>query len=212
MKTKSGELVDLLTAILTSSTNAGSQVFKARTWPLKLAAVPALMIDPVYIERKESTGRAAPEFDVTTMVKIRGRVTSPAGLDDAGADICEDALEALKSQIERALINAYPVMLTIERFASIETEFTVTSEAAQNVGELQMTVAMEFKEGPEDFAPIDTSTLGEVAVYPDMANVFDPAGTYTGQHPFPGAVQPAPRTSGPDGRVEGGGLLIDIDP
>lgn len=208
-QTNSGKLVQLLQTLLLASTDAGAQVFVARTWPSKLSALPAIIVDPLYRETKTSLGKNAPQFDTVTTITVRGRVTAAAGPDDEGGLTCAEALETLKWQIERTLINAYPVMLTIEQFVRVDAEFTLSTDGLQNVGELAMAIAMGFYEGPEDFAPIDTSTLEEVAVYSDLVNVFDPQGTYS-QTPFPAV--PAPRTTGPDGRIEGGGLLIDTDP
>ncbi len=49
-------------------------------------------------------------------------------------------------------------------------------------------------------ATVDVTTL---TVDTDLTNIFDPTGTYPNP-PFPSAVTPEPRTSGPDGRAEGG--------
>lgn len=207
-QTNSGVLVELVETLLRSSTNAGSQVWRARTWPAKLEKLPAIIIDPFYSEHRGSLGKNAPQFDTITTVRLRGRVNVAAEADDAGGLAAAAALETLKSQIERTLVNAYPVMLKIEQFVSIDTDFVFSTEGQQNVAELVMSIAMGFYEGPEDFAPIETTDLKEAAVYTDLTNVFDPAGTYA-ETPF--TPVPAPRTTGPDGRVEGGGLLIDTE-
>lgn len=208
LKTKSGALVDQIEALLTGSTGAGENVIVALSWPQTVASLPAILIDPVYTEHRESLGRNAPQFTTVTTIKIHARVTSPDGPDNSGAQAVQDALETLKSQIERNLINAYPLMLQIQQFPAIDTEFDISADAKQPVGELTMTIAMEFYEGPEDFAPIDTAPLTNIKIYTDLQNVFDALGTYVGLTPFPQSVVPAPRTSGPDGRLEGGGVDI----
>lgn len=207
-KSKSGILVDTVEASLKGSTGAGDQVFIARTWPLSLSALPAIMVDPIYRERKQSLGRNAPQFTTITTIQVRGRVTSPAGPDDAGALACAEGLETLKNQIERTVINAAPIMSQIQQFTEIDIEFLLNSEGKQNIGELQMSMSMEFYEGPDDFAPIDADELERVTVYTDLINVASPTNTFN-DTPFPDGNVPAPRDHGPDGRVEGGGLLID---
>ena len=47
------------------------------------------------------------------------------------------------------------------------------------------------------------SAFQEAQIHLDTTTPFDASGTYPNP-PFPDAVQPAPRTSGPDGRAEGG--------
>jgi hypothetical protein len=68
---------------------------------------------------------------------------------------------------------------------------------------------MRFREGPEDFVntEADAVPIKEMSVSTDLINVFDRLGTYSGTL-FPNSVVAAPRASGPDGRLEGGGLLF----
>lgn len=204
----SGALVDQVTTLLTGSTTAGANVFKARTWPLTLETLPALMVDPIYKERREATGKAAAEFQTTTTVTIRGRVTVPAGANDVGSVNLSIALETFKRQIENVLMLGYANRtINIENFPSIDTDFDTSSDAKQPVGEVEMTVTMSFKEAAEDFDQPSTDDLQTVAITTDLLDVFDKTGTYASP-PFPSAVKPAPRTSGPDGRTEGGGALL----
>ena len=58
---------------------------------------------------------------------------------------------------------------------------------------------LEFFELYEPNAPIDLQTI---TLNVDLQNIFDATGTYSNP-PFPAAVVPAPRTTGPDGRDEG---------
>jgi len=211
LKSNGGQLVELSAQLLKGFTDAGERVLIARSWPTKAGALPDLIVDPLYREKKQSLGKNAPQFDTEVVITVRGRVSSPAGVDDAGSFKCGEAIETIKRQIERRLINAYPMMLKIEQFTTIETAFVINTENALAIGEVQMTIGMGIYEGTEDFAATEADMLAEVAIYPDLTNVADPTGTYS-QHPFPNSVVPAPRTTGPDGRVEGGGLVIDTDP
>lgn len=58
----------------------------------------------------------------------------------------------------------------------------------------------------EIFEPARGPDLAGINLYVDSINLFDPNGDYAGQEPFD--VQPAPRTSGPDGRPE---IVADVD-
>lgn len=206
-KTQSDKLLDVVEGLLVDGTSAGGSVYRSRTWPLKIASLPAILINSVYIEDREATGNAAPEFNTTTTFVVVGRVSAPAAEDDKGADLIVAALQRLKREIETTLINAYPLMLEIENFPRIRTEFQVSPDAKEPVGEVVMTFEMRFREGPEDFVntEADAVPLSQMTLTTDLLNVFDPNGTYGGSL-FPNSVLPAPRTSGPDGRTEGGGL------
>jgi hypothetical protein len=208
-KTYSARLIDIIEQLLIDGTSAGGSVYRSRTWPLTIAKLPAILLNSVYIENRESTGNAAPEFNTTTTITIAGRVSAPGETGDYGADLIVPALERLKREIETTIINAYPLMLDIENFPRISTEFEVSREAKDPVGEVRMTFDMRFREGPEDFVntEADAAPIAEMSISTDLVNIFDPSGTYAGTL-FPQSVVPAPRTHGPDGRLEGGGLLF----
>lgn len=208
MLTKSGTIVNLMQATLLNATRAGINVFVGRTWPVRLGEIPVLIVDPLYDERRESQGRAAPEFRTFTTIRLRCRVSAKGQVDDAGGLECRDQLEYIKREIELALINATPIMKLIEGFSGIETAFRLSTEGEQNFGELVMAVSVSFVEGPEDFAPIDTAPLKEMKLYTDFRSPFSPTGTYA-ETPF--SANPPPRTSGPDGRIEGGVDLTNLD-
>lgn len=206
-KTLSGQLLDIVERLLVDGTSAGGAVYRAREWPLTIAKLPALLINSVYVEERESTGNAAPEFHTITTFVVEGRVSAPSSVDDQGSSAINVALERLKREIETTLINAYPLMLEIENFPRISTKFEITPDAKTPLGKVEMTISMRFLEGPECFVDTldDTDPLEEISVSTDLLNVFDPNGTYVDTL-FPQSIPPAPRTSGPDGRIEGGGL------
>jgi hypothetical protein len=138
------------------------------------------------------------------------RVTSTASAGDAGGKAAQDALALLQRQIEVAVINDYDLTKVIQQLAMVDSVTKVSADGRQHIGELTMDFSLEFYQGTEDFAPIAADPITEFAVYSDLINVFDPTGTYPNP-PFAGAVKPAPRSSGPDGRIEGGGLLVEIE-
>ena len=213
MSARSNALVDQFKTLLAAGgTGAGTRVFKARTWSVNLPTLPAILIEPLYREQRKGTGSDGVEFDTVTTITLRGRAAASGNNDDAGGDALATALQTLKGEIENVIVKAWMERTgelgTVSGFTAIESEFVASSEGEKNVGDVVMAFAMAFIEGPDDFPAPTLVELEEVAIYPDLVNVFDPAGTYAPiQHPFPAAVEPAPRTSGPDGRVEGGALI-----
>jgi hypothetical protein len=209
MTTTGDQLAGLMVTALLGKTGAANQVFLPRDWPDDLGVMPILRLTTP-TERKQSLGRSgAQQFTVVATVRVLGRLTAPAQNGDAGAAAVLTALGVLQRQIEVAVINSYDLTLLIQQIAFVEATNRVTSEAKQHVGELVMDFGLEFYQGPEDFAQPTLSALEEMAVFTDLINVYDPNGTYP-TPPFPNAVQPAPRAAGPDGRVEGGGLLVSL--
>lgn len=189
-------------------TIAGANVFEPRDWPTELGIMPILLVQSPR-EVKESLGRnGAPQFTVTTCVHLVGRVTAPATSGDAGAAAVLGVLGVFQRQIEVAVVNYTPLMVLLQQVARVEVNKKVTSDAEQHVGEVTVDLYLEFYQGPEAFCPTTTNPLTEIAIYSDLVNVFDPSGTYANP-PFPSSVESAPRTSGPDGRTEGG-LLIEL--
>ena len=201
--TRTADLRALTVQALLNQTDAGAKVFAALTWPTWDGSYPLIYIQAP-LEDKSSLGpNGAPQFTVTTTMRISARVQGPAKPNNVGAAEIELALERFQEQIEIALINYTPLMSILQQFPFVRIEKIVSSEGAMNQGELVMQVGMEFYQGPEDFYPIPTFDLERVTLDADLAAPFDPSGTYPNP-PFPDAVVPAPRTSGPDGRAEGG--------
>jgi hypothetical protein len=201
--TTSAELRVLSQAALTGQTSAGANVYTALDRPTWAGNCPVIFLQTPS-EDKESLGRnGAPQYVVTTTVRVVARVQQPQEANDAGAAKAELALEQLQAQIEVALINNPALMSKLQQFAWVRVQKQVSGESAVHLGELVMEIGMEFYQGPEDFYPIVGAPIEQITIDADLVNVADPTGTYANP-PFPDAVVPAPRTSGPDGRAEGG--------
>ena len=220
--TTTSELRQITAEALKVGTAAGNNVFAARTWPTWTGSYPIIWVHSP-AEDKESLGRqGGPQFTVTATIRISARIQLKALPKNAASAAMILALEGLQRQIERALINFPPLMSRLQQFPFIRSEMVESDDGDQPVGELVMDVGMEFYQGPEDFYPLEGAIdplpfdpAGEVAgVQPiipldglsitnDLRNVFDPTGTYA-DPPFPDSVTPTPRTTGPDGRAEGG--------
>lgn len=205
--TTSADIRGLFVSALKGATNAGQAVYSPFDWPTSPSAYPLILVH-ARKERKVSLGPTAPEFDVYTTIEIIARTKSPAQVGDAGSAAALTAVEALKAQIEIVLINNPAIWADpaggqrIEQFTTVDSEINTSSEGEMPMAELVMHIEVKFYQGPELFFPIPTNPLQTVAVNADMAQPFDANGTYSNP-PFPSAVNPAPRTSGPDGRNEG---------
>lgn len=193
------------------ATDAGANVFPVLDWPTQDQSYPILYL-ATPLEEKESLGRqGAPQFTVTATFKICARVKTVAQPGGIGAAAAKTALERLHAQIEVALINNPTLMGPIgplQQIPFVHVEKRISADGNQNLGELVFAIGMEFYQGPEDFYPIPTAPLQQITVDADLIQPYDPNGTYPNP-PFPSAVTPAPRTSGPDGRAEGS-LVINL--
>jgi hypothetical protein len=199
--TTSTELMALAVEALIGNTDAGAMVYAPRDWPTFDNTYPVLFVsDPE--EQGDSLGPNAPQFNVVTTLVIEARSqASPVG-DDQGAAFVFDQLEGMRDQIKRALINYTPLMKQLQQFSFFRSRITNDASGDQHLGRLVFEIGLEFYQGPEDFYPYPLNTVDELHLHVDTLNVFDPGGTYPNP-PFPDAVTPAPRTTGPDGRDEG---------
>lgn len=201
--TTAASLRALAVTALTGATSAGNNVFSILDWPTWNGSYPVIYMQTPMEEGASQGPNGAPQFTVTGTLRINARVQTPAQANGAGAASALVALENLQQQILVALINNPDLMGQLQQFPFYRAEKKVDGDGAQNLGELVLDIGMEFYQGPEDFYPITGTPIEEMTVDADLTNVYDPSGTYANP-PFPSAVLPAPRTSGPDGRAEGG--------
>ncbi|SMF48254.1 hypothetical protein SAMN02982917_2359 [Azospirillum oryzae] len=183
----------VVTALRNANTLAADRVFAPRDWPVNSKDMPCLLVAD---EREESRSRGAvgfPALHTTAIITVDGRVE---GVDEVAV---KADLATLRSQIKTAVLTSYEIVRQVEQIAAVRSQVAVSAETKKHVGELRMEFAFSY---PEDFEPVVTDELQGVDVHVDMIAPFDATGTYP-DPPFPDAVQPAPRTSGPDGRDEG---------
>lgn len=205
--TSAADLRTLAVQALTGTTDAGTNVFSILDWPTWSGSYPVIYLQTP-VEDKVGLGpQGAPQFTVTATLRISVRVQTPADAMGAGAAAALAKLEAFQSQVERALINYTPLMVLLQQIPFVRIEKKVDGEGQQNLGEMVIQVGMEFYQGPEDFYQPPLVELDRITVDVDLVDRYDATGTYANPL-FPSAVTPAPRTTGPDGRPEGG---IDIN-
>lgn len=201
--TQTADLRAAAVTALSNITDAGANVFSPLDRPTWAGDYPVIFLTTPE-EQKESLGTdGAPQFTVTATLQVIARVSMNQAQKDAGAAQAMVELEKLQRQIEVALINNPALMSRLQQFAFVRVTKDVNGDGESNLGELKMDFGLEFYQGPEDFYQIQTNPLETITVDGDLANVFDKSGTYS-DPPFPESVASAPRTSGPDGRMEVG--------
>ena len=165
--TTSAEIRTVFAAALKGATDAGQSVYTPFDWPTAGSSYPMIIVR-AQKERKESLGKNAPLFLVTTTVEIVARTKSPALAGDAGSAAALAAAELLKMQIEVALINNPAVWAIpgdvygaqrIQQFASVDSELSTSSDGEMPMAELLMHIDVEFAQGPEDFYPIPSDQV-----------------------------------------------------
>lgn len=144
----------LVVDAIIEKTDAGNRVYSPRDWPTTEEMYPVILVQTL-MEEKQSLGRNAPQFNTITTVRITGRLQELDGehLDD-GANKAYLALERLREQIERAVINSYDLTRQIQQFARVRSTVDLDSAGEGHLAQLLMELDIEYYQGPEDFYPI----------------------------------------------------------
>lgn len=209
-------LVDLIVGLLKAQADAtggladvpSDNIFGIRAWPTQDGQTPQLQF-ALPEEEKRSLGRSGPaQFTVLATLPLMVTVSVDGEELDGGAGAARTQLAAVERAIERAVIGHPELMKRVQQIAFVRRQGRVNADGQEIVGQRVIMFGLEFFQGPEDFYVEDYEALERVEVTVDTLDPFDPAGTY-GSPPFPDAVKPAPRASGPDGRAEGR-LRIDL--
>ncbi|EHD21320.1 MULTISPECIES: hypothetical protein [Brenneria] len=161
----------LVVAALQGKTSAEDRVYSPRDWPTTEDMYPVILVQTP-MDVKDSLGRNAPQFNTVTTVRITGRLQELDGDSDDGAAKAEAALETLREQIERAVINSYDLTRQTQQFLQVRSTIDVDASGEGHLAQLLMEIDIEYYQGPEDFYPIETHTLEGIDVTVKM-----PAGT-----------------------------------
>lgn len=149
----------MVVTALTGKTDAGERVYSPRDWPTSASLYPALLVQTPF-DHKKAQGRNTPAFTTLTTIRITGRVQEYDGeFDDDGAMRAEVALEDLREQIERAVINSYELTRKIQKYAEIRSTINVDADGEAHMGQLLYEIDIEYYQGPEDFYPVETVPL-----------------------------------------------------
>lgn len=201
-------LSDLMTAaLIKANTDAGANIYAPGDWPTDPEKGTAIQVGRLKRENKKSEIRGQPEFTTTGIVTVDGRLTAATG-KQALTDI-----DKLRNQITRAILTNYDINKLVQQFPQVETVQEINSETETHVAQVTIAFSLEYFESQEEFwQPTITAPLESIDLNLDSQNIFDPTGTYAGSVPnteFPNAINPAPRTQGPDGRNEGY-IVVDL--
>jgi len=158
----SEQLLDLVHAALTAegATDAGDRVQRPGDLPTQLSQYPVLKLRLIG-EDRQSLGRGGIHFLTTATIRVVGEVSEPAALDDPNISAAEASLWALKRQVERAIVNSYPLFRVVQQLAFVKTQLAFAA-GAQHLAGIQSDYGFEFHEGAESFAPVLTNALTEV--------------------------------------------------
>ncbi|AHM71754.1 hypothetical protein [Yersinia hibernica] len=149
----------LVVAAILGKTDAENRIYSPRDWPTTEEMYPVILVQTP-IEEKQSLGRNAPQFNTITTVRITGRLQELDGeSENDGANKAELALERLREQIERAVINSYDLTRQIQQFAKVRSTIDLDSGGEGHLAQLLMELDIEYYQGPEDFYPIVGDTL-----------------------------------------------------
>lgn len=155
----SATIRQLVVDALMGKTDAGNNVFSPRDFPTMRDMYPALLVQTPF-EQKHSLGRSAPEFTVITTVRISGRVQEYDGEDDNdGAMEAELALESLRQQIDKAVINSFELTRATQQYREIRSTIDVQAGYEAHLGQLLYEIDIEYYQGPEDFFPIEATPI-----------------------------------------------------
>lgn len=163
---------DLVVSALVGKTDAEGRVYSPRTWSTNESMYPVILVQTP-IDIKNSLGRNVPQFNTVTTVRITGRLQELDGeTEDNGAIKAEIALERLREQIERAVINSYELTRQIQQYLQVRSTINVDASGEGHTAQLLMELDIEYYQGPEEFYEIDSEPLEGVdvtVVMPDDA-------------------------------------------
>ena len=162
--TTSAELLDLVVAALRvdGATVAGSRVYRPGDRPTQNDQYPNWRARVVR-ETKQSPGRGGgPAFTVTTTIRLIGEVSAIAAVGDDGAAAAEAELWQMQREAEVAIVGSYPLTSKISQIASIDSQLSYNSDGETHLAGIQSDLALEFYQGPENFAPIESDDLDEI--------------------------------------------------
>lgn len=154
----------LVIETLKNKTDAADRVYSPRDWPTTADMYPVLLVQTP-IDVKNSLGRNVPQFNTVTTVRITGRLQElDDEAEDNGAEKAEEALEQLREQVERAVINSYELTRKIQQFLQVRSTIDVDASGEGHTAQLLMELDIEYYQGPEEFYEIDASPLEGIDV------------------------------------------------
>lgn len=165
------QIRELVVNSLKGKTAAENRVYSPMDWSTVNADYPCIIVQTPF-DHKKSLGRNVPQFNTVTTVRVTGRLEEFDGDDLDGAMKAELALEALREEIERAVINSYELTRQIQQFLEIRSQIDISAGGEGHLAQLLMDLDIEYYQGPEEFYPIEADPLTGMDI-----NVQQPDGT-----------------------------------
>lgn len=160
------ELFDLVAAVFARledgsyPTSAEGRVDRPGLLPTQPDGYPRVKLRMIG-ETKQGQGRGSIGFTTTPVIRVVGEVSAPVSVNDARASEIEQKLWPLKAEIERAIINSYPLFEQVQQLVSVQTQFAFEAQATMLAG-IQSDYTFEIYETAEDFAPHPVPPLTEI--------------------------------------------------
>jgi len=141
-------------------TSAEDRVRRPGDLPTQPDSYPLLKLRMV-AETKQSLGRGTPGWLVLVTIRIIGEVSAPAIAAEPLTSEIEGRLWQLKGEVERAVINSYPLFTHVQQLASVQSQLAYALEGKHLAG-VQSDYTFEIVESGEDFATPPTEDLVEL--------------------------------------------------
>lgn len=159
--TTAADVQDGVASALAGRTAADQRIAIPGDLPTQPGQFPILKVR-TFAESKQSTGRGSIAFLTLVTIRVTGEVSEPVDIDD---DILvapiQAKLLALKEQVERAVINSYPLFGIVQQLVSVQTQFAYVANATRLAG-IQSDYTFEIFQTADDFAPLETSPITEL--------------------------------------------------
>ncbi|MBQ0533467.1 ATP-binding protein [Providencia rettgeri] len=165
------QIRELVVNALKGKTAAENRVYSPMDWSTVGGEYPCIIVQTPF-DHKKSLGRNVPQFNTVTTVRVTGRLEEFDGEELDGAMKAELALEALREQIERAVINSYELTRQIQQFLEVRSQIDISAMGEGHLAQLLMDLDIEYYQGPEEFYPIEADPLTSINI-----DVQQPDGT-----------------------------------
>ena len=160
--TTSVDLRLLAVDALKDATTAGANVYSPRDLATWDGDYPMLVVTAPQ-EDGQGLGRiGAPQFNVTTTLRVLGRVQRAAEEDDLAAAKLYEDLEALRDQVKRAIINHPTIMGLLQQYPFFRSAIdeAAREDSGLHQGQVVVDIGMEFSKGPMSSIRSPTGAVG----------------------------------------------------
>lgn len=186
--------------LLDLGTLAGKFVFASRDTALQQGDVPAVLVYVLSERGEGEPGRTDPVFR-TTLTLVVDCIVASTSLPK-----CETALDTLAEQVTEGLLRSVRFVSArnpdtggklFEGFSDLVVTVAFSGEGDRHIGTTRIALGIRYHDA---YPPLITQPLKTIAINTDAIQPADPNGRYSPDYP-------APRTQGPDGRIDIGSVV-----